>query len=342
MTNETGHAALHNATNAALNTLASTLDKKVIDIERHGAVGDGVTENSVAFASAFAENTATHIPVWIPPGVYRITSPLVVPSRMIMTGAGHSHSIIYGDGCGVLSMGGEPKQDYTFADIRFRGAGATLWHFDDWLTRAQVYRCLFQQLSADQLIFSNTGGLEQTEFDYCSFTVPKNATNGAIQLTGGASLIQNVWRNCITTTCGADHWFFDLNDTYRWVYGNAWINCRFNAYKDSVTPGGFIRLRSAESCLIERCGVYDLQTDTYRNDLIWIGTDLTGGMVSVHNSIKQFRRYAQALAVGVYDVNIDAAEYTLVEQCGGNPAWLFKWRDNGTNTVTVATPAADV
>lgn len=59
--------------------------REVVSVKDFGAVGDGVTDDTAAIQAAInAEDS-----VFIPPGTYRITSPISIPQRKVLRGVGY-------------------------------------------------------------------------------------------------------------------------------------------------------------------------------------------------------------------------------------------------------------
>jgi hypothetical protein len=57
----------------------------IISVKDHGAVGNGATDDTAAIVSALAEATTGNL-IYFPPGSYLITSTIVIPTEVHMTG----------------------------------------------------------------------------------------------------------------------------------------------------------------------------------------------------------------------------------------------------------------
>lgn len=73
--------------------------RRYLDVKDFGAVGDGTTDDTSAFAACFlALNNTTVADIYIPPGSYRITAPIGISNKRVnIRGAGRGLSIIKGE-----------------------------------------------------------------------------------------------------------------------------------------------------------------------------------------------------------------------------------------------------
>lgn len=76
------------------------------NVTAHGATGDGSTDDTTAIQSAI--DRANGMPVWFPPGTYRTTAALSMPSDTTLIGAGGSASVIKPEGS-IYSLDAEDK-----------------------------------------------------------------------------------------------------------------------------------------------------------------------------------------------------------------------------------------
>ena len=68
-----------------------------ISVKEFGAVGDGVTDDTAAFQSAL--DAGSRVRLYIPPGIYRLTSPVVSHNRnLTIAGAGKDVTVLVWDG----------------------------------------------------------------------------------------------------------------------------------------------------------------------------------------------------------------------------------------------------
>jgi hypothetical protein len=68
-----------------------------LSITAYGATGNGTTDDTDAFTSCMAAAASQGKSVWIPPGNYKLTRTISIPSNMTIRGAGMWHSKLVGD-----------------------------------------------------------------------------------------------------------------------------------------------------------------------------------------------------------------------------------------------------
>ena len=83
-------------TQAGTGATARTIDsklKEVVSVKDFGAVGDGVANDTAAILAAINSN-ASFLEVYIPPGTYRLSSPLIINRQnLTLTGAGRATTL---------------------------------------------------------------------------------------------------------------------------------------------------------------------------------------------------------------------------------------------------------
>src|SRR5688572_21183678 len=84
-------------TDGTLNAITNAVEKGTLtlNVKDYGALGDNVADDRAAIQVAIdAANSAGGGVVFIPAGTYRIATPLVVKSRVTITGVGKAASIL--------------------------------------------------------------------------------------------------------------------------------------------------------------------------------------------------------------------------------------------------------
>lgn len=123
------------------------------DVMTYGAVGDGVADDTTAMQRAVSA-AAGNGPVVIPPGTYRFTAALRIPSRTLLVGLGASEStLIYSGPRGrpavrIEGTGAVHAGDVVFQDLQITGSigtGAGSLISLDWADRALFLRCSLSQ-----------------------------------------------------------------------------------------------------------------------------------------------------------------------------------------------------
>src|SRR6185503_13499833 len=81
----------------------------------YNAAGDGVTDDTAAIQQAL-DTCPMDQAVFLPPGTYRVTSTIQMPSHCALRGAGMGTSTILGDGAGqdLIELGGSLSYGYFY------------------------------------------------------------------------------------------------------------------------------------------------------------------------------------------------------------------------------------
>jgi hypothetical protein len=171
------------------------------DMTTYGAVGDGVADNTTAIQSAI-DAAGGNGPVVIPPGVYRFTAPLRIPSRTLLVGLGTSEStLVYAGPAGRAAVRIEGTSathagDVGFQDLQITGsigtAGGSLIRLD-WVDRVLFLRCALSQTgrsgsAGSVLQLSRVIGLQvigcviQSAAAYCVFHGSSSGSDRDLQI----------------------------------------------------------------------------------------------------------------------------------------------------------------
>lgn len=102
-----------------------------LSILNYGAAGNGVADDSAALVSCIAAAASQGKNVWLPPGTFKITQTISIPSNVTISGAGMWHTTLAGD-----------PQLYTNAARRvtLRGNGSNITISDLSITGKLTYR----------------------------------------------------------------------------------------------------------------------------------------------------------------------------------------------------------
>lgn len=95
-------SGVNNAIRGMMAELKTYFDTDITPIttpQSHGAVGDGVTDDTVAFQAAVDSGSA----VFVPAGNYKITSAIVLPDACRIHGEGRDRSTITATACTAFS-----------------------------------------------------------------------------------------------------------------------------------------------------------------------------------------------------------------------------------------------
>lgn len=106
-----------------------------ISVKDYGAVGDGITQDRVAFVNCMNAALASGKKVYIPEGRYRMGAELVLPEGVTLQGAGMWFSEIY-----FSEFGDDPGQDNSYAKGGIKGDGSNIILRDVFVTGSQETR----------------------------------------------------------------------------------------------------------------------------------------------------------------------------------------------------------
>jgi hypothetical protein len=111
--------------NVAFPTAVGTSRSKLLNVKDHGAVGDGVHDDTEALQQAVHTAAGLGVPVFLPRGVYRTCTSVVVPrGGQILGLARHSVQIVAND-VGFGTCAGDPALYRRILQLRVQTVGAT-------------------------------------------------------------------------------------------------------------------------------------------------------------------------------------------------------------------------
>jgi parallel beta-helix repeat protein len=113
------HVAEHNLIGKRLNGRAAS-------VKEYGVVGDGTTDDTIALQAAIDGESV----IYLPPGTYRVTAPLVMKSNLTIIGAGMRLTLLKPDAAmdgRVLYAIGPASPHLTNITVRDMGIDATNW-----------------------------------------------------------------------------------------------------------------------------------------------------------------------------------------------------------------------
>lgn len=104
-------------------------------VKDYGAVGDGTTQDRVAFVNCMNAALANGKKVYVPEGRYRMGAELVLPDGVTIQGAGMWYAEIY-----FSEFGDDPGQDNSYAKGGVKGDGSNITLRDVFITGSQTTR----------------------------------------------------------------------------------------------------------------------------------------------------------------------------------------------------------
>ena len=288
-----------------------------------GSVGDDLTDNTAAIASAMAWLCANGGMMFVPRGIYRSTVPIV-----LNTGAFDKGVIVYGEGRNsAFRITGSNQDGIHFSTTQFlQNSGLRDLRIITSATAGHcvhiVYGCTtcffenieFEQGNVNKSIFFGDyatfgGGVYDTVFSGGTWTLPVGATKAGVRFNAAGTLINgNVFRNIRAYNAQGEQ-FFKITSSAGsgfWLNNNTIEHINFE-----VCSGGGIYLDSAKGCRISDVSFWD--TAAYTGHLIHLAAGT--GYESIGNTISQANRHGDVLLGGAKDIYIQSGQDTLIDTC---------------------------
>ena len=226
------HAAL---TTGAHGGIVATTDSRLpLSVKSFGAVGNGSTDDSTAFASAMtALSTAGGGTLVIPSGTYVINTAFSVPSNTYIVGMGQpTLKVKASSTSNPLLLASASTTDVTVEGVTFDGNRSNITSGNNLVTvapatRFRFVRCVFTNTRGFTIVFGGTGGCQQSGVLFSRFydcgtlnrtTGDPNDRHQAISFSGGGS--RNYVNFCDFQTIGLDCISFAGGETQCEAIGN--------------------------------------------------------------------------------------------------------------------------
>lgn len=248
----------------------------MIDVKTTGAVGDGVTDDTIALRRAFESGED----VYIPRGVY-IASRLELPSGVRVVGSGRMSTILKNPSGGVLRLrNSRGLIDGTkLSDMTLEG------HRGHLITFANIARSTFENL---RLIQRDPDGSIMDTYDAklmlaCEFRnivsyaygVPRSVNAWNLHSTQTDAITENLFDHC---TFWNGEYGGDADDTkyYFRIAAESQSNMlRNNIFRQCIFEdcrGGGIVIERCSGTVLDRCSLWDVPASTMRRPFISVST----------------------------------------------------------------------
>lgn len=312
------------ALNSVLRTLSSRLGDRV-SVADFGAVGDGVTNDTIAITNAMIYLNANGGELWFEDNkTYLMTSSLVMDTGVYTRGVGirggGRNTIIKQTGVGVDAIQFSTTQilqNSFVRDLQIQ-TGATAGHAIN-----LVYGCttcffdnidIVQGNGAKACVYGDWtsfgGGVYDTKFRGGSWYQPGGGAEAGVRIkTNGTIFNENIFEGLRCYNSGVIQFFCieGVAGSSYWLINNTWKNINFE-----ICLGGGFRFSSFKGCNFQNISFWDAG-GAYTNNLI----DMVGGSgyESIANTFTNVSRHGDSLGVSVRDVRIVQGQDSVFINC---------------------------
>lgn len=318
--------------------------RDVVHVDDFGAVGDGVTDDSGAFADALSALQSQG------GGTLRIgRKTYAVASAVVLDAPDAMSLVIEGEGTGsiirqttpdasVLEIGTTHLQRASaLRRLALTNAG-TGGHIisvgDKGCTLFEVDHVdIAQSNPAKHVIHAPYGQVYDSRFHGGDWYLhPGSTVSGVLIRTDpvkGPSFNENIFENLRVHQAYAAP-FFDIASAApdSWLVNNTFRHINFERCR-----GGGIRFANARGWTFENLSFWDQDSGPYAGHLIHAAGN--GGYESVANSFRAILRHGDALVPGKRDIFLEAADFSFVANCFTQPADGPSYDWNNKNVVVI-------
>lgn len=269
----------------------------VINVRDHGAVGDGVADDTDSVQEAINTGGITYFP----PGTYMVSN-LSAAAGMHLVGAGtvgQGRSRLRAGAGNVFRTTGSGVYGTKCSSLVFDSSGGGGDLFTGMWSLGVFEDCSFIQYQTHASCFNVTGWIDMLTIR-CTFDHTHSATAPTFKaVSGTGELAQSSFLSSRFTRTG--DYAIHLEGTMGSVVANFTI--RDTNFEEP--RGGAIRLLSARNTSIQNPGMWDFHAGGATKHLIFIGTSPTSGAVSSNNEVSHYIRDG-SLGPGpdVYDIKL--------------------------------------
>lgn len=314
-----GHAEAHNAVARKLNRMIAVTD--------FGAVGDGATDDTQAFAAALL--AAAGKTLRVPAGTYKLTAPLSIANGTRIVGDGR--------GCTTLTNAASDVFEWGARNGGVAHLGITASSGHVFRQTGATTHCLFTDLSITQqsnnhAVWSHTEDLGNYLFNtwlhyFVQHTYAATVATFHFVVSDSAGATNaNLWQAAEHKRVGNYGFHFESKRESNYIYDNT-----LRGIKWSVPTGGCVQMLGCNNCVLENHAVYDLHVRPATNDLFVIGagTSETNPPPSRHNELNRIVR------IGQREVADNALVDIRLAPNGAYETWLQNCRNNVTGGLLI-------
>lgn len=293
----------------------------MVNVKDFGALGNNTGNDATAIQAAIDSlpTTGSFVggTVYLPVGIYRLTSPITLKSYVRLVGDGQRATrISVASGTGLFTWTATLSK-VNIENLYLSGASGHLFAptGDFGIHSTTVQNCTIVQSDTASSIMHYVGSsdYDNVHFLTCDLQRASGATvPGFNIINSGGAANENRWENCWAHSNGSSSApFFKIESTSadNYAYNNV-----FRQITGEQNLGGLIHLFNAFGSVID--SVTDYDATTYTADLFKIGSSPSApALRSRYVTISNSGRRGGTLTGGVYDINLvpgSSARCTLI------------------------------
>jgi hypothetical protein len=243
--------------------------------------------------------------LFVPPGNWTLSAPLVLKSGVRVVGGGRGIARITAS-AGLFTW----TTNISNCHVEHLQLGSVGGHIfapssgDHGIYNLNVRHCIINQNDPNSAIMYHVSALDydNVAFEDCDMSRSGSATIPAFYIVNSfGAANENRWVRCWAHSydCTSTPFFWiESNTNSNYAYDN-----RFEDITGEQNPGGLIRALSTSNLIVDNVCDYDAVAQ-YTADVIYVGkSTVSGGLRSRFPTVRNSGRRGGALGAGVYDIN---------------------------------------
>lgn len=294
-----------------------------VDAKQAGAKGDGGTDDSAVIQGLLDAGK----PVYLPPGRYVLGTPLTIPTKARLRGAGKESTVLLPATDGLLVDGSKQRNGVYVADLRIEAnAGACIKGFN--VKRSKFERMELVQRSADHPAID---GRDSTLLLVCTFDMVDTWVYGAPRTVPGIVFTSAATDAMTQTTFSNLSWWngdweasqagvvdntqplasFAATGTSNKLRNNKLVNVVFENGR-----GGGVVLASCTGWDLVGCSSWDTKANTVVAPMIRLTQTPGNSLACQDTQISRFSRVGEGPTTNTVDILVEpGCSRTVVENC---------------------------
>lgn len=279
-------------------------------VTAHGAIGDGVTDDTAAIQAAIDALPSTGGTVWFPiPSVRYLTTVAltIAKSSVKLLGPGRKAAEIRNSASNMFDLsvaaGTIAYVQVEGLSLRVNSGGGHVFNLLGGIQMSRFTDLYIEQNVTGKSIWNqiNVGKYLDNVWDHNELQHSLTATvPGGKLVSANSEINQNVWFRNRFTNSGEFFWHIECTDAAKTQADNLFLQNNFE-----ICNGGCVKGLSTTNLGFEHCGVYDLGTTT--RDLFYVGAG-SGAFRSYGATFKAVKRYGGTLGGGLNDIKLESGK----------------------------------